>query len=289
MARVSNPLAMSRSTSASLRVSDAGPLPSLRARARSRHDADETAERLARALPPHDAYEVLVRTRVSFAEHELSTVRTRLHLFVEAHGRRGVTLRARVFRLGSGEGAPDAFSDVEVELDRRGGITHDPLSLCDDPDVDDLSPARVVRHVLGSLAPWDGAGEGSLALDVSEIAAPVRFRYRRRADGILARASGTARLGSFAIAGWRFGTDGAAQVRADERLDPEDALSVRSRLTVEVIATATDVEGRTRMGVLEIRSDVVSRPATLEPSEPATCASDFPRDHMVRVGLRADE
>lgn len=236
-----------------------------------------------RALPASDAYEVLARTRVLFREHELATLRSRLHFYVVERGRRGVSLRARVFRLGEGAGAAEAFSDVEVALDRRGGIAHDPLSLCDDPDIDDLSPTRVVRHVLGSLAPWDGGAEGALSFAFSEVEMPVVFGYRTGESDLVARASSSTHLGSFAIAGWRIHADGEAHVRAEERLDVADALAVRARLWVEVLATVTDVRGRSMSGILEIESDVVARSASLEAVAPETCESGFSRDDVTRA------
>ena len=157
------------------------------------HPADDVEGR-PRARPVSDTYEVLARTRVTFGEHELATLRSRLHLYVEEHGRRGVALRARVFRLGAGDGVAEAFSDVEVALDGRGRIAHDPLSLCDDPDIDDLSPTRVVRHVLGALAPGDGRAEGALTFAFSESETPVAFRYRAGESDLVARASATYNL-----------------------------------------------------------------------------------------------
>jgi hypothetical protein len=250
---------------------------------------EDDPEPIARGLPTHDVYEVMARTRISFGEHELATLRTRLHLFVEERSRRGVSIRARVFRLGE-TGETSGFSDVEVELDRRGGIVHDPLSVCDDPDIDDLSPTRVVRHVLGSLAPWDGAAEGTVTLDVSEIEAPLAFRYRRGDGGILARGSGSARLGSFAVSGWRLRSDGEAHVRADERLDPDDALSMRVRLVAELVGDVTDVRGRSRSGVIEIRSDIVSRPSDAVTSAPETCEAGFsPADVVAQIDAHRAE
>lgn len=227
----------------------------------------------SRALPSHDVYEVLARTRLLLGERELAAIRSRVFLYVEERGRRGVSLRARVARLDE-RGETAGFSDVEVELDRRGGLAHDPLSICDDADIDDLSPTRIVRHVLGSLAPWDGNAEGRVSLDFSEIDVPMRFRYRRGAE-MHATGSASARLGRFTVAGWRIQTTSETHVRVEEELDEDDALVMRTRIVAEVVGDVTDIEGRSRSGVIEVRSDIVARPSSREPEAAETCESAF--------------
>lgn len=267
---------------------------------RSRAWMEAARVRPERAAPSHDAYEILVRTRVVFDGEELATLRTRVEVFVRERADPSIRFLARVVRIGGGDGVDSgdgAFSDVDVRLDGRGALTLDPLSLCPDPGIDDLSPTRVVRHVLGSLAHRDGDDEGALFADFAELDADAAVTYALDDDGgLVARASGRGHVERIDAAGWHFSPTQSVRMRSLQHLDRSDGLVARTSLMADAPVRAIDPDGRAHDGTLEIRTDVVSRPAAGSRTTPEPCApgggpssaSDAPRagDFDVQAVIR---